>query len=162
MSERVRDKKMTGRPPKPIEQKKLIGTYRPGRTLLDPNNTELERAIELPKPLQPLSEAGLNFWGSVWGAGVNWISPKTDIHLVQLVAEQFDERARLRDLVETGGVPRDRSGLRELEKQITGNLAALGLNPSERARLGFALVKTEGKLEAILKMRREDVVEQLG
>jgi hypothetical protein len=81
---------------------------------------------------------------------------------VQLVAEQFDERAKLRNLVETGGVPRDRSGLRELEKQITGNLAALGLNPSERARLGFALVKTEGKLEAILKMRREVVVEQLG
>jgi hypothetical protein len=142
---------MTGRPPKPIEQKKLIGTYRPGRTLLDANSTELERAIELPQPLQPLSEAGLNFWGSVWGAGVNWISPKTDIHLVQLVAEQFDERAKLRNLVETGGVPRDRSGLRELEKQITGNLAALGLNPSDRARLGFAVVKTESKLEAFFR-----------
>jgi hypothetical protein len=150
---------MTGRPPKPIEQKKLIGTYRPGRTPHDPYETELERANDSPKPLRDLGEAGVTFWNSVWTSGANWIAPKTDIHLVQILAEQFDERATLKSLVEANAVPRDRSGLRELEKQITGNLAALGLNPSDRARLGFAVVKTESKLEAIMKMRREDVVE---
>lgn len=146
---------MTGRPPKPIEQKKLIGTYRPDRSLLNPNETLLERAKELPQPLRPLGEAGQAFWVSIWESGVNWIAPQTDIHLVQLVAEQLDEREQLRELVAADAVPRDRSGLRELEKALTGNLAALGLNPSDRARLGFAVVKTEGKLEALLRMKAE-------
>jgi hypothetical protein len=146
---------MTGRPPKPIEQKKLVGTYRPDRVKLNPDETQLERATETPQPLRPLGEVGLAFWGSVWEAGVNWIAPQTDIHLVQLLAEQFDERDELKALVRDEALPRDRSGLRELEKQITGNLAALGLNPSDRARLGFAVVRTEGQLEAIKRMRLE-------
>jgi hypothetical protein len=70
------------------------------------------------------------------------------------LAEQYDERDELKALVRDAALPRDRSGLREIEKQITGNLAALGLNPSDRARLGFAVVKTEGKLEAIMRMRQ--------
>jgi len=147
---------MTGRPPKPIEQKKLVGTYRPDRVPLDPSATTLERASEPPKPIRPLGEAGAAFWQSIWATGVNWIAPQTDIHLVQLVAEQFDERDNLRALVLADSVPRDRSGLRELEKQLTGNLAALGLNPSERARLGFAVVKTESKLAELMRLRREE------
>ena len=147
---------MTGRPPKPIEQKKLLGTYRPDRVPLNPSETALERATEPPEPLRALGEAGAAFWQSIWSAVVNWIAPQTDIHLVQLVAEQFDEREQLRALVIAEAVPRDRSGLRELEKQITGNLAALGLNPSERARLGFAVVKTESKLAELMRWKREE------
>lgn len=146
---------MTGRPPTPIEQKKLLGTYRPDRVPLNPSETALERATEPPEPIRALGEAGTAFWQSIWSAGVNWIAPQTDIHLVQLLAEQFDEREQLRALVIAEAVPRDRSGLRELEKQITGNLAALGLNPSDRTRLGFAVVKTESKLAEIIRMRRE-------
>ena len=148
---------MTGRPPKPIEQKKLLGTYRPDRVPLNPSETALERATEPPEPIRALGEAGVAFWQSIWSAGVNWIAPQTDIHLVQLVAEQFDERDELRALVLANAVPRDRSGLRELEKQITGNLAALGLNPSDRARLGFAVVKAESKLEAFMSWKREEM-----
>ena len=148
---------MTGRPPKPTEQKKLLGTYRPDRVKLNPDETQLERVTETPQPLRPLGEVGLAFWGSVWQAGVNWIAPQTDIHLVQLLAEQYDERDALKALVRDEALPRDRSGLRELEKQITGNLASLGLNPSDRARLGFAVVKTEGRLEALMRMRREEL-----
>jgi hypothetical protein len=153
---------MTGRPPKPIEQKKLLGTYRPDRVPLNPSETALERATEPPEPIRALGEAGAAFWQSIWSAGVNWIAPQTDIHLVQLVAEQFDERDELKALVRAEALPRDRSGLRELEKQITSNLASLGLNPSDRARLGFAVVKTEGKLEAIMRMRREQFPQTQG
>lgn len=147
---------ITGRPPIPNEQKKLKGTYRPGRNPVPVAQAqELERAQEIPKPLSPLGDSGQSFWVSIWQTGLNWISPQTDIHLVQLVAEQFDERAELRESVRTNSIPRERSGLRELEKQLTGNLAALGLNPSDRARLGFALVKTESKLENFLRMKEQ-------
>lgn len=148
---------MTGRPPIPNEQKKLKGTYRPGRNLAPVAQAqELERAQEIPKPLRPLGDAGQSFWLSIWETGLNWISPQTDIHLVQLVAEQFDERAELRESVRTNSIPRERSGLRELEKQLTSNLAALGLNPSDRARLGFALVKTESKFEEFMRLKMQE------
>ncbi len=151
---------MTGRPPTPNEEKKRRGTYRPGRDASLANVQELDRATEPPQPLRPLGEAGLAFWRSVWGNGLNWIAPQSDIYLVQIIAEQFDERATLRDLVMKEGVPRERSGLRELEKQLTSNLAALGLNPSERTRLGFAFVKTESKLAQLFRQRDEWEAEQ--
>lgn len=146
---------MTGRPPTPKEVKKARGTYRPSRDTALSETQELDRATEPPQPLRPLGEAGLAFWESVWANGLNWIAPQSDIYLVQVIAEQFDERATLRDLVMKEGVPRERSGLRELEKQLTSNLAALGLNPSERTRLGFAFVKTESKLARLLRDRDE-------
>jgi len=152
----MKGKLMTGRPPIPNEQKKLKGTYRPGRNPVPIAQVQqLDRAQEMPQPLSPLGDAGEAFWISIWQTGLNWISPQTDIHLVQLVAEQFDERAELREKVRTNSIARERSGLRELEKQLTGNLAALGLNPSDRARLGFALVKTESKLENFLRMKEQ-------
>lgn len=138
----------TGRPPIPIEQKKRVGTYRPSRSPIPLTDAqELPAATEPPKPLRPLGEAGQAFWNSIWATGLTWIAPQSDTHLVQLVAEQFDERESLRDQVLTLKAPRDRVALRELEKQLTSNMAALGLNPSERARLGFAFVKTENALE---------------
>ena len=143
---------MTGRPPLPIEQKILKGTYRPGRTLVpQTQQTRLDRADGTPEPLGPLGEAGTQFWELVWREGVNWISPHCDIQFVQIVAEQLDERHELQTLVRDKAVARDRSGLRELEKQITGNLAALGLNPSDRARLGFGIVKTKSKLDDLME-----------
>lgn len=145
-----------GRPNKPIELKKKHGTYRPGRTPANVTPISLERAETIPVPLRPLGEAGQAFWLSIWDVGINWISPQTDIFLVQMTAEQFDEREQLREQLSNDPQPRNRSGLRELDKQITGNLAALGLNPSERSRLGFAIVKTESKLEELLRRKRED------
>lgn len=146
----------TGRPPKPIEQKKRLGTYRPSRSPIALADSQaLPAATEPPIPTSPLGETGLAFWNSIWATGVSWIAPQTDIHLVQLVAEQFDERASLREQVLTLKAPRDRIALRELEKQLTSNLAALGLNPSERARLGFAFVKTENALERFFREKGE-------
>ncbi len=148
---------MTGRPPIPVEQKMLRGTHRPGRTPMpETGRVSLERAHETPQPLAPLEEAGARFWALIWeGPSAGWISPHADIQLVQLVAEQLDERQELRERVRTGATPRDRSGLREIEKQIAGNLAALGLNPSDRGRLGFGIVKTESKLKELMRRRDE-------
>jgi HPt (histidine-containing phosphotransfer) domain-containing protein len=145
-----------GRPNKPIELKKKHGTYRPGRTPANVTPISLERAETTPEPLRPLGEAGQAFWLSIWKEGINWISPQTDIFLVQVTAEQFDEREQLKEIISNDPQPRNRSGLRELDKQITGNLAALGLNPAERSRLGFALVKTESKLEELMRRKREN------
>lgn len=144
---------MTGRPTIPNELKQQRGTYRPGRQQGNATTQELLSPGTIPTPLRELDTAGLYFWQTTWTAGLLWISPQTDIHLMQLVAEQFDERQQLRDQVLEHGEPRDRANLRELEKHIASNLGNLGLNPSERSRLGFAIVKTESKLEALFEKK---------
>ena len=53
------------------------------------------------------------------------------------------------------GTNDSKTGLRELEKQIVNNLGQLGFNPAERSRLGLATVKTETKLEALLRRKAE-------
>jgi len=135
-------------PPKPTEQKRLIGN--PGKRPL-PVQAEM---IMLPAgrvaPLRPLEYAGLQLWDSVFQVGDLWISSRTDVHLLQMTAEQLDRRESLRAaLVEN---PIDNTvlmRLSELEKSIAGNLGLLGFTPSDRARLGLAEVKKESKIDEL-------------
>lgn len=100
----------------------------------------------------------MKFWEQVFSAAP-WISHRTDLALVTMTAQQFDERESLRAIVsEQPENPRLRSGLRDLEKVITGNLAHLGFTPSDRSRLGFAEVRKESKLQELL--RRKDEMEK--
>jgi hypothetical protein len=67
----------------------------------------------------------------------------------------IDERWNLRVKVMQGDDPRQRRGLRELDRQIVSNLSLLGFTPSDRSRLGVAEVKAVSKLEALRKMMTE-------
>lgn len=104
---------------------------------------------------EPLGVAGSGsrFWALAWRAG--WLNSVSDLTLVSIVAEQLTERDTLRALVAETNNPRDRSGLRELEKQIVSNLGQLGFSPAERSRLGLTEAKTESKLEALIRQRQE-------
>jgi hypothetical protein len=134
-----------GRPPKPIEQKRLVGTLRADRL---PNGEPLQiiQLEGIPEPPEGLQARGLEFWELVFEAG-KWIAHQTDRELVRLTAEQIDEREQLRALVIAS--PEDyrlRSGLRELEKSITSNLALMGFTPADRSRLGFAEIAKKSQL----------------
>jgi hypothetical protein len=135
-------------PAKPIEQKRLIGN--PGKRPL-PVQAEM---IMLPagkvSPLRPLEYAGLQLWNSVFQAGDLWISNRTDVHLLQMTAEQLDRRESLRAaLVDNPTENTVLMRLAELEKSISGNLGLLGFTPSDRARLGLAEVKKESKIDEL-------------
>jgi hypothetical protein len=144
-----------GRPTLPIEQKQRRGTLRADRLPDGLPALELVNENELPQPLRELGEAGFDFWQKVFETGGRWISHKTDITLCQIVAEQLDERDRLRALVMAENGSRERSGLRELEKALVSNLSLLGLTPSDRSRLGVAEVKAETKLEELRRKKEE-------
>ena len=96
---------------------------------------------------------GLDFWQAAWSAG--WLNPVSDKTLATILAEQIEEREQLRAKVLVEGNPRDRSGLRELERQIVSGLGQLGFSPAERSRLGLSEVKTESKLEELLRRKAE-------
>jgi hypothetical protein len=146
-----------GRPSKPIEQKRLLGN--PGKRALPDEGTIalIPMATSTPEPTRPLLRYGRELWDKVWDTGINWISPNTDTELLLMTCEMIDERWNLRVRVMTDNDPKDRRGLRELDRAIVSNLSLLGFSPSDRSRLGIAEVKKMSKLEELMarKAQRE-------
>ena len=138
-----------GRPPKPLEQKRLTGN--PGkRTLPDQKSLVLlSSAFEIPEPSRQLLSAGQELWDRIWGMGQTWISPSTDVDLLLMTCEILDERRNLRIQVMQNNRPDERKSLRELDRQLVANLSLLGFTPTDRSRLGVAEVKRQSKLEEL-------------
>lgn len=139
-----------GRPPKPIEQKRMLGN--PGKRAL-PKEGEVQvlpASGAVPEPHRPLGDAGYAMWDRIWGAGIQWISPQTDIELLLMTCESLDEREQLREIVQASGDPKDRRALRYLNAEITSNMSMLGFSPVDRARLGVAEVTRRSKLEELM------------
>jgi hypothetical protein len=143
-----------GRPTKPIEQKRLIGN--PGKRALPEQSAIMliSQASQTPEPARPLLKYGQELWDRVWESGINWISPNTDLEILLMTCELIDERWNLRVRVMTDNNPKDRRGLRELDRQIVSNLGLLGFTPSDRSRLGVAEVKKMSKLEELMSKRQ--------
>lgn len=144
-----------GRPSKPIEQKRLLGN--PGKRALPDEGTIalIPMATSTPEPTRPLLKYGRELWDKVWDTGINWISPNTDTELLLMTCEMIDERWNLRVQVMTDNDPKDRRGLRELDRAIVSNLSLLGFSPSDRSRLGIAEVKKMSKLEELMARKAQ-------
>lgn len=142
-----------GRPPKPIEQKRLTGN--PGKRALPDSSVIqiIDRADTIPEPGRPLLKYGRELWDKVWEAGINWISPTTDMELLLMTCELVDERWNLRVKVMQNDDSRMRRGLRDLDRLIIGNLSLLGFTPSDRSRLGVAEVKAQSKFQQLMEAK---------
>lgn len=137
-------------PGKPAELKRQLGSrhYQPGPTI------EVEPVPEAPEPLRRLEESGLMLWSRVWGMAQTWISPTSDIELLQITCEMLDERDQLRAYVyENLEAWHERKALRELDKAIVSNLSLLGFTPTDRSRLGVAEVKIKSKVAELEEMK---------
>lgn len=137
-------------PPKPNEVKRKLGN--PGQRALPAvaTVTALPAADGVPVPLRPLMHQGQRMWERIWGDGAIWLSPNTDIELIQMLAETMDEREGLRSVVLSGeGEWRDRVALRSIDDQIKSMLSALGFTPVDRTRMGVAEVRSMSKLDAL-------------
>lgn len=135
-----------GRPPKPIEQKRLAGNV--GKRPLPENPIQLV-VREKVEPPRPLGQTGRDFWDRIWGMANTWLSPESDLELLMMTAEMIDERWSLRVNVFRDNRPEDRKALRNLDKQLVANLSLLGFSPTDRSRLGIAEVKRQTKLEEL-------------
>jgi hypothetical protein len=130
--------KPVGRPPKPVEQKRRAGN--PGKRPLPDTVIAIPTSSLVPEPHRPLGQAGRQFWDRVWNVGFTWISPQMDIELLQIVAEQIDERASLRVKVLRESDWRDRSALRALDAQVLDCLSLLGWRVSHWCLLIGSLI----------------------
>lgn len=140
-------------PPKPVEVKRRTGN--PGKRALPDRSkvVALPAADGIPDPLRPLQREGRRTWDRVWGNGAVWLSPATDIELVQNLAESMDEREVLRAKVLDEGDRYDRIALRKLDEQVKAMLSALGFTPVDRTRMGVAEVQAVSKLEQMRARR---------
>jgi len=145
---------MTGKAT-PNEIKALRGTLRSDRVISPTLKGTLIQGA-LPDPPRGLGELGKSVWNQVLTEAGSWVSYKLDTYLLGILCDQIEERANLRELVEDSpDLPRLRIGLRELDKAIVSNLSTLGLTPTDRARLGFVQVKSENKLEELIRRKQE-------
>lgn len=130
-----------GRPPKPIEQKRRTGN--PGKRALAPTSQLAAVPAIEPEPTEMAAEEVL---GGVLQAGAAWLAASDTLAVVML-REAIEEYAILRDTVLATGSNSERRALRELTKQIIGQLSALGFDPAARTRLGVAEVKAQSALQ---------------
>lgn len=142
----------TGRRPVPAEVKRRRGN--PGRRPLPEPVVALPQATTIPEPLRPLGPDGRREWDRIWAMGRVWISPDSDIGIVQRLCEQYDEYVRLRFLVLRDEDIDERKALRALDKAITDKESLLGLTPTDRTRLGVAEVVAQSALERMRQQRR--------
>jgi hypothetical protein len=139
-------------PPKPIEQKRLLGN--PGKRAMPDDEGTIALFSGRREPLFPLGEAGQKLWDSVFNDGELWISPRTDAAWLQVVCELLDRREVLKQ--EWMADPADRKlnmSLLETEKLLQTGLGLLGFTPTDRSRLGVAEVKAKSKLEELMERR---------
>jgi hypothetical protein len=143
-----------GTKPIPNEIKQRNGTYRADRHGTG-GLVALPQPEGIPTAPKTLGITGLGVWESIF-TNAPWVHKELDLAVVRILCESFDEREQLREFLATEENNwRVRASLRELEKQISSTLGTLGLNPSDRARYGFAIVKTESKLEQFFAMREQ-------
>lgn len=163
-----------GRPPVPTEVKDRRGTLRQDRLPAPTGGTAVVAQIsELPRAPRGLSADAQKLWKDIWTAAKTWVILGLDQALVEQTCRLYDEiglyRRKLSQLgplleepissasgkvVGTRYVPNPAVKLlRDAEKQWTSNLVLLALTPTERARLGLTLVKSETKMEKLIAGR---------
>ncbi len=113
-----------GRPPKPTEQKRLLGN--PGkRPLPEPVTTLPAAPTEIPAPPRGLRKAGKEAWVRLWSVAHAWLSLKTDWAVLVRLCELHDERAQLLRVIRVSHMTEDLEVLAEvLEERAEGDVAA--------------------------------------
>lgn len=144
---------------KPTELKRRLGN--PGKRPL-PAGTLALAVVPDPSEIEAPADAS-ELLERVWSHAGSWIAKSDAAALVPLLADGWNRRQRLLELLDSQGwsyqsgnriYPRPEAlMLAELEKQITAWLSLLGLSPTDRSRLGVAEVKARTKLEELAERR---------
>lgn len=159
-----------GRPPKPVEVKRLTGN--PGRRKLpEPNTTvALVPADGLPAPIT-LAAHGREMWHKAQKRA-SWLS-NLDLAALEDFCTTWDEIQEYRAAIAEQGITLEEpivtpaghvvgtklvtnpliKELRLAQKQIHSIGSLLGFDPTSRSRLGLAEVKTQSKLEELAQRR---------
>ena len=149
----------TGRPPKPLEQKRRTGrtphTDSGGRPL--PKSAEI---VALPMA-QGVPDVPVDFglearrlWERVWATGITWISPLSDMEAAEQACRLADDLEVARRRYRATTDPADGRMVKQFDEALAAALSRLGFDPTARARLGVAEVKRASALEELIAKRQ--------
>lgn len=148
----------TGRPPKPLEQKRRTGrtstTDSGGRPL--PKSADvitLPMADGVPECPEDFGLAARKLWERAWQAGITWISPLTDTEAVEQACRVADDLEVARIRYRATRDPGDGRMVVQFTKALTDALSVLGFDPTSRSRLGVAEVKRASALDELIARR---------
>lgn len=157
------------RRPEPLErqQAKARGDGRTpgGREIVKAEYTLIKREDAPPMP-SGLQRRGKAEWAKVWASGP-WLLPSQDYAWVEQVARAYDDIDTYRKRVANDGlVVTGYAGqtvahplvaeIRKCEETIRKCLSILGFSPTDRARLGLAVVKQETALQKYISAARQN------
>ena len=143
----------------PVERRRMLGN--PGKRALPKGNVIALDALR--EVIVTGDTPGDEFVAKILAsAASNWIAESDAVGMLVLLRDGWNERARLRDAVENLGTdwytgrfpPAVVTRLAQVEKDVTGWMSLLGLDPVDRGRLGVAEVKVQSKLSD-LRARRD-------
>ena len=134
-------------PPKPTEQKRLIGN--PGRRPLPSKAEVMLLPSGKPEQLAPLNDRGQKLFDMASELGEQWISPASDAVILQHAAELADMTERVRLAAEQTLDNQMLMRYNDLAKTLNSTLGLLGFSPADRTRLGLAEVKRVSKVEEL-------------
>jgi P27 family predicted phage terminase small subunit len=151
-----------GRPPKPIERKRLTGN--PGnRPLPDAQTVTVIQGLRDADMPAELGEGGQRVWRVVIGE-TGWVGRSDQLALWALAELEDDLQAMRAQVAIEGLTIVDEQGklyqhplLRVIGHRIverTKLLSVMGLTPTDRSRLGLAEVKARSKLEELRERRQ--------
>lgn len=149
----------------PNEQKRLLGN--PGRRPIPDPVVLLDAARAVPDPSVELASEGAAVWQRLWTYAGAWLSPTTDLGLVERYCLAHDDVASLRAQVASEGyLTKSTKGTYikhpayalqlERERDLLAMERLLGLNPLDRTRLGLAEVRKQTGMEALKEVRGMD------
>ncbi|HEY5986519.1 MAG TPA: hypothetical protein VIV12_09100 [Streptosporangiaceae bacterium] len=143
----------TGRPPKPVEIKRRTGN--PGKRPLPAlsNVVALKPAAGKPEYPTDLEVDGKQLWDRAWDIAITWLSPQSDMRIVEDACRLADDVAVARKRYRATTDPGDARALITVQKQLVEALSALGFTPTARSRLGVAEVRRVSELEKLISKR---------
>ena len=145
-----------GRPPKPVEQHRQVGTYRADRHDRGVASvTSLPMASGTPEPPVDFGLDGRALWGRAWGAAITWLSADSDWDQVVEACQLADDLSVARRRYRATSDPSDARAVVAVSRELQACLANLGFSPAARTRLGVAEVKKQSALEALLEKRAQ-------
>lgn len=125
-------------------------------------------ATKLPRAPRRLDVNGRRAWRAIWAGARSWLSPQLDAIAVESAAWDYQLACKLRDDLSSGEIPKWTSNeagrlfahpavaqLASLEARIVAWSAQLGLNPSDRARLGLAQVRVQDEDDELTRRRAD-------
>lgn len=146
------------RPRKPLEELRRVGRRTGvdsgGRPLPTPLAMLRPAGAEPPEPPSDLREDGRELWERAWRAG-RWLALDADASQVEETCRLADDLAVARRRYRVTGDPADARAVVALSRPLTAALSVLGFNPTARAALGVAEVRTRSALEELMARQKE-------